>query len=337
MSGQILKGVDALMTVPLPRMPAPHRQPVSKRLADHVPAWLFWMEHARGRSANTIRAYGDDARMFLAFCDRLGIVYAEQVSHQVIEGFGSSLHAMFGQEESSVNRRTSALRSLFFYLEREGVVTKNPAKLAMLMKQPPRKPPEYMTKEERNRILEALRKRHSIIGRRNVALFATLFLAGLRESEVCQLTVKDVDLEGRSLYIRHGKGAKDRRVPITPTLVRVLRGWIETTRPQCVEADGPWLFVRVRRRRPKSYGRHHGQPLNPKAIWHLVRTTIIPILGRKVSPHTFRHSYITHIYEESGDLRLAQHLAGHENMKTTAIYAHVTPRKERERLAEYLK
>ncbi len=80
---------------------------------EFVPVLDRWMEHARGCSANTIRAYGDDARMFLAFCDRLGIVYAEQVGHQVIEGFGSSLHALFGQKESSVNRRTAALRSLF--------------------------------------------------------------------------------------------------------------------------------------------------------------------------------------------------------------------------------
>ena len=320
------------MTLPLPRLPVPHRQPMSKRLADHVPAWLFWMEHARGRSANTIRAYGDDARMFLAFCDRLGIVYAEQVGHQVIEGFGSSLHALFGQTESSVNRRISALRSLFFYLEREGVVTKNPAKLAMLMKQPPRKPPNYMTKAERDRILTVLSGRASRRGRRNYAVFSLMFLAGLRESEVCHLAVADVDLEGRSLYIRDGKGRKDRHVPITPKLCRILRGWITTTRPRCVGAESPWLFLHMWR-----FHHYNGQPLNPKAIWHQVQNQIVPILGRKVTPHTFRHSYATHIYEESGDLRLTQHLLGHENLRTTAIYAHVTPRKERERLAEYLK
>lgn len=163
-----------------------------------------------------------------------------------------------------------------------------------------------------------------------------MFLAGLRESEVCH-KVEDVDLEGQSLYIRDGKGRKDRRVPITPKLVRILRWWITCTCPRTVEADGPWLFVRMRKRRPKSYGVHHGRPLNPKAIWHLVKGTIVPILGRKVTPHSLRHSYATHIYEESGDLRLTQHLLGHENIRTTAIYTHVTPRKEREKLAEYLK
>ncbi len=85
-----------------------------------------------------------------------------------------------------------------------------------------------------------------------------------------------------------------------------------------------------------SHHRFNGQPLNPKAIWNLVRKKVVPVLGRKVTPHSFRHSYATHIYEESADLNLAKSLLGHVSIETTAIYAHVTPRKQRERLAEYL-
>jgi integrase/recombinase XerD len=332
MSGQILKGVDALMLVSLPRMPAPHRQPVPKRLADHVPAWLFWMEHVRGRSANTIRAYGEDARMFVAFCDRLGIDYADQVGHQVVEAFSGALRAGLGQKETSIARRRSAVTSLFFYLEREGVVTKNPAKLAIGMKLPPKPPPNYMTKEERNKILAVLSGRESRRGKRNYAMFSLMFLAGLRVSEVCNLKVEDVDLEGQTLYIRDSKGGASRRVPIPPKLTRILRGWLTTTRTRCVGADSPWLFLHMWR-----HHRYNGQPLNTKAVWHQVHNQIVPILGRHITPHTFRHSYATHIYEESSDLRLAQHLLGHADIKTTAVYAHVTPRKERERLAEYLK
>ena len=134
MSRSVLKGVDALMAVSLPRVPVPHRQPVPKRLADHIPSWLFWMEHVRGRSANTVRAYGDDARMFVAFSERVGCPYAEQVTHQVVEGFAGACRVGLGQKETTIARRRHALVSLFFYLEREGVVTKNPAKLAMGMK-----------------------------------------------------------------------------------------------------------------------------------------------------------------------------------------------------------
>ena len=158
-----------------------------------------------------------------------------------------------------------------------------------------------------------------------------LFLAGLRVSEVCHLTVADVDLEAAGLYVRHGKGGKDRRVPITPRLVRILRLWIDGWRAQSLGADSPWLFLHM-----WSHHKFNSQPLNPKAIYNLVRLQVMPILGRKITPHTFRHSFGTHIYEESGDIRLTQHLLGHENIRTTQVYAHVTPRKERERLAEYL-
>ena len=326
-----LRGTEALLLAPLPSVPATRRL-MSKRLADHVHGFLLWLEHALARSPSTVRGYGEDVRMFVAFCNRSGLEYVDQVTFHHVEAFGAALRAHLGQQETSINRRYSALRKFFFYLERHDLVGKNPAKLALTMKTPPRKPPEYMTKTERNKILKVLSGRDSRRGRRNYAMFSLMFLAGLRESEVCHLTVADVDREGRALYIRDGKGRKDRRVPIPPKLCRILRGWITTTRTRCFGADSPWLFLHVGPSR-----RYDGQPLNPKAIWHQVRNQIVPILGRKVSPHTFRHSYITHIYEESGDLRLAQHLAGHENIKTTAIYAHVTPRKERERLAEYLK
>jgi len=91
---------------------------------------------------------------------------------------------------------------------------------------PPRKPPEYMTQAERERILTVLSNRLSPRGRRNYALFALMFLTGLRVSEVCHLTVEDVDLDAAMLYVREGKGRKDRRAQMTPRLIRILRLWL---------------------------------------------------------------------------------------------------------------
>jgi integrase len=121
-------------------------------------------------------------------------------------------------------------------------------------------------------------------------------------------------------------------VPITPKLSRIVHGWITTTRSRCAGADSPWLCLHMKR-----HHRYRGHPLNPEAINHHVRNQIVPILRRKVTPRSFRHSYGTHIWEESGDLRLTQHLMGHSGPNTTAIYTRVSPLKERERLAEYLK
>jgi len=264
------KGIDALMLAPFPSVPAT-RGIVSKRLADHVHGFLLWMQFARARAENTVKGYGEDVRMFVAFCEKSGITYAEQVTFHHVEAFGAVLRGHLGQRETSIARRYSALRQFFLYLERHDLVQKNPAKLAIGMKQPPKRPPNYMTKEERNKILTVLSGRDSQHGRRNYAMFSLMFLAGLRESEVCTLEVEDVDLAERSLYIRDGKGRKDRRVPITPKLTRILHGWITTTRSRCAGADSPWLFLHMKRRH-----RYHGHPLNPKAIYHQVRTRSCP-------------------------------------------------------------
>lgn len=330
MRGQLPKGIEALLLAPTPSVPST-RGLVSKRLGDHVRGFLLWMQRARARSENTVKSYGEDLRMFVAFCEKSGLPDAEQIDYNVVEAFGAVLRAHLGQKETTVARRYAALRMFFLYLERHGIVAKNPAQLALTMKMPPKPPPNYMTREEREHILHVFAQRESRIGRRDYALLALMFLAGLRESEVVHLTVADVDLDGASLYVRRGKNAKDRRVPITPRLVRILRLWIDGWRARSIGADSPWLFLHM-----WSHHKFNGQPLHPKAIWNLVRKKVVPVLGRKVTPHSFRHSYATHVYEESADLNLVKSLLGHVSIGTTSIYAHVTPRKQRERLADYL-
>ena len=122
-------------------------------------------------------------------------------------------------------------------------------------------------------------------------------------------------------------------MPIVPRLRGALAVYLATTRPGLKPPPGkPCLFIHCGHRNRTSV-----EPLNPKALWHFVKDVIRPIIGRKVGPHTFRHSYATHVYEGSADLNLVKSLLGHSSITTTSIYTHVTPRKERERLAEYLK
>ena len=327
--GQPPKGIEALLLAPTPSVPSP-RAIVSRRLADHVHGFLLWMRLARGRSENTVKAYGEDVRMFVAFCERPGVQYVEQVTLHHVEAFSAVQRGHLGLAETTVARRRSALVQFFFYLERHDLIQKNPARLAIGMKLPPRRPPKYMTREERERILPILANRLSPRGRRNYALFALMFLTGLRVSEVCHLRVEDVDLEAAMLYVREGKNRKDRRVPITPRLIRILRLWL-VIRAGLVGAASPWFFVHM-----WSHHKYGDRPLHPHAVWAQVQKKIVPIIGRKVSPHSFRHSYGTHVYEKSSDINLVKSLLGHESIRTTEVYAHVSPRKQRERLAEYL-
>ena len=211
--------------------------------------------------------------------------------------------------------------------------------------------------EERERILETLAGRHDLKGRRNYALALFLFYSGLRESEVVNLRVDDVHLDTEHPYlrVRDGKGQKDRTVPIVPLSLKCLasciharlsvtrtfapesasdglRVYLARVRPAFnAPADKPWLFLQCHRNRLAL------EPLHPKALWKMAKEVISPIINRRVGVHTFRHSYATHIYEASADLNLIKSLLGHSSITTTAIYAHVTPPKQREKLAESLK
>ena len=219
---------------------------------------------------------------------------------------------------------------------REGVVAANPVDLAIRMKLPPRKPPEHMTMDERELIFTTLGARRDLAGQRHYTVSLFLFYSGLRADETVTLKVEDVHLEpvdNAYLRVRDGKGSKDRLVPIVPRLRETLAVYLATTRPGLnPPAEKPWLFIHCGHRNRTATG-----PLNPKTLWHFVQDVIVPILGRKVGVHTFRHSFGTHVYEASGDLNLLKSLLGHSSIATTAIYAHVTPRKQREKLAEYLK
>jgi site-specific recombinase XerD len=336
MNRNLGRGVDALATLPIRRVPAPLAGRARRPLREHIAPWLFWTEHARGLAPNTVLGYGLDAKMFAAFCDQIGIVYAEEVTYQVIEAFGASLKGGLGQQASSVARRYSALKQLFRFLIREGVVATNPVDLAIRMNLPPRKPPEFMTMEERELIFRTLGGRPDLAGQRHYTLSLFLFYSGLREAETVNLKVEDVHLdppEKAYLRVRDGKGMKDRLVPIVPRLREALRVYLATTRPGLnPPTEKPWLFIHCRNR-----GRQSLEPLHPKALWHFVEKIIRPIVKRKVGVHTFRHSYATHVYEGSGDLNLIKSLLGHSSINTTAIYAHVTPTKQREKLAEFLK
>lgn len=334
--GQTRRGTEALVTMPPRSIPGPVADRERRPLRDHIPPWLFWTEHARGLAPNTVLSYRLDAKMFVAFCDQIGLVYAEDVTYQVIEAFGASLRGGLGQQASSVARRYSALEQLFRFLIRERVVTSNPVELAIRMKLPPRKPPEPMSMEDRELVLTTLGASRSLAGRRHYTPALFLFYSGLRESETVHLKVEDVHLDPVDkayLRVRDGKGSKDRLVPIVPRLREALREYLTRTRPGLKPPAGkPWLFIHCGLR-----GRQSLEPLHPKALYNFVKRSIRPIVGRNVGVHTFRHSYATHIYEASADLNLIKSLLGHSSIATTAVYAHVTPTKQREKLTEYLK
>jgi len=157
-----------------------------------------------------------------------------------------------------------------------------------------------------------------IAGAKNLyhrTLLLTLYGAGLRRSEACQLKVRDIDSERMVLRVEQGKGGRDREIPLSPTLLAALREYYRWMRPRT------YLFP----------GTHHGwradAPITSKVIWEAVRlATRKAGIAKHVTPHTLRHTYATHLLEAGADLRTIQLLLGHADLSHTTVYLHLSRR-----------
>jgi site-specific recombinase XerD len=179
----------------------------------------------------------------------------------------------------------------------------------------PRRLPVVLSPEEVTRLLAAAH------GPKYQAALAVAYGAGLRVSEVCALKVADVDSTRMVLRVEQGKGHKDRYAMLSPTLLELLRRWWRVAHAKGKMLPGGWLFP--------------GQnPVNPLTARQLNRAchaaALAADLDKRVSPHTLRHSFATHLLEQKVDIRVIQVLLGHKKLETTALYSQVATRTLRE-------
>jgi len=197
----------------------------------------------------------------------------------------------------TINSTVSALRFFFKVTVDRPEVTRRLTTVAQ-----PRKMPVVLTPEEVIRFLEAAP------GAKYKAAFAVAYGAGLRVSELAALKISDIDSERMMIRVEHGKGGKDRHAMLSPQLLDLLRHWYRLARPR------GWLFP--------------GQdPTNPISTRQLTRAchaaADIAAINKRVTPHTLRHSFATHLLEQDIDIRVIQVLLGHAKLETTALYTHV--------------
>ena len=186
---------------------------------------------------------------------------------------------------------------------------RNPASLL----ESPRLPqylPEVLSKAEMDRLLHLPDMREKC-GRRDRCLLEMLYAAGLRVSEVCNLLVADVDMQ-RGLVLVSGKGAKDRLVPLHSLVLDLLQQWLSFWRDD-FSPQSRYLFLN-----------RSGKGLSRQYVWKMVKKyALLAGIRRSISPHTFRHSFATHLLEGGADLRAVQLLLGHADISATEIYTHV--------------
>jgi len=274
-------------------------------MKDPVAEFLRYLDHQRGASRHTIRSYAADLADFGAFLAREKLGGVPDADARAIRAWLASLHER-KLARSSVARKLATVRSCLKYLARRGVVELNAARQIRSPKLP-RRLPSFLPKDESKNLLDA-KVDGSEAGLRDRALLELLYAAGLRVAECCGLDLDDLDLCQGSVRVM-GKGGKERVVPVGDVALQALEAWL-TVRG---EGGGP-LFTNPRRGRLSTRGAHRIVKARARAAG----------IDRRVSPHTLRHTFATHMLGEGADLRLIQELLGHSRLSTTQRYTHVS-------------
>lgn len=283
---------------------------MTKPDAYHLARFLDHLAVERGLSPRTLDAYGRDVRRLVDFLEGRGVRSPAQAGPGEIREFVYALKDR-GLQASSIRRNLSAIRTWFSYLVAEGVVLVDPTD-RVDMPRTWRRLPEALGRAEVERLLEAPDPGDRLYWR-DRALLETAYASGVRVSELTGMKVRDLDLE-EGLAVVIGKGSKERVVPIGRAALRCLEVYLREIRPRLVRGRGGGaLFVNAR-----------GQPLSRMGVWKILRRHVRRAgLTRRVTPHTLRHSFATHLLEGGADLAAVQELLGHSDIATTQIYTHV--------------
>ncbi|HEX4759232.1 MAG TPA: site-specific tyrosine recombinase XerD [Thermoleophilaceae bacterium] len=288
----------------------PQMQPFEHLMLD----FLAYLEFERGLSRNTLEAYRSDLLQYGRFLDARG-ASAVTASSADVSDFLSMLAQGNGRPAASpatVHRKAACLRSFYRHLRREGVRDSDPT-AALSAPRRGRKLPQVLTRDEVNRLL-AQPQGTEPASLRDRAMLETMYACGLRASETIGLELADLDLEEHVLRAR-GKGSKERVVPIGRKAVEALRLYLERGRPQLVGGRvEPHLFVNFR-----------GGPLTRQGLYKIVRRHAVSAgLADRMSPHTLRHTFATHLLSGGCDLRSVQEMLGHADVSTTQLYTHLS-------------
>jgi integrase/recombinase XerD len=290
-------------------------RPTRRPFEHHVLDFLAYLEFERGLSRNTLEAYRSDLLQVGAYLEREGVDVLD-AEHAHLAGFLDEL-AEGGEDRppvapATLQRKAACLRSFYRHLRREELLDRDPtADLRAPRKR--QRLPHVLGRGEIQRLLAAPHGTDPA-ALRDRALLEVMYACGLRASEAIDLRTQDIDLHAGVLRAR-GKGSKERLVPVGSQAVAAVRAWLERGRPQLVGLrDEPHLFVN-----------HRGAGLTRQGLYKIVqRHARAAGLEGRMSPHTLRHTFATHLLAGGCDLRSVQEMLGHADVATTQIYTHVS-------------
>lgn len=267
-------------------------------------------------SDHTIVSYLKDIHDFQSFIKReeLASDLLDVTRERLGRHFLSSLDES-GYAKKSISRKISSLRTFYDYLIKNKLIEVN---IFTTLETPkvPKKLPQIISDEEIEMLFKSI-DRYKPLGFRNYVLLDLLFSCGLRASELTEMTIKDIQLDREQILI-HGKGSKDRYVPLTNKLIVDIKQYLTYTRPILLSKGSSSHELRV-------FINYKGSPLTVRGL-QLILKQIIKNSGEtfKIHPHMLRHAFATTLLNHGADLRVVQELLGHEHLKSTQIYTHVS-------------
>lgn len=280
-----------------------------------------YLKLEKALSDNTVEAYLTDLDKLFAFLTLEGIDFAE-VTTDNLETFSAGLHDI-GIHPRSQARILSGIRSFYRFLVLEDYIRRDPTEL-LDSPQIGKHLPDVLTVEEIDSLIGAI-DRGSREGQRNCAILETLYSCGLRVSELCNLKISDLYLNEGFIKVE-GKGNKQRLVPISPRAVSELNDYF-LVRGEKVIKPGFEDYVFIS---------NFGKNISRIMVFHIIKELANQIgLKKSISPHTFRHSFATHLLEGGANLRAIQCMLGHESIGTTEIYTHIDRNRLREEIIEH--
>lgn len=281
--------------------------------SSYINGFKAYLQLERSLSDNTVENYLRDVvkleRYFIEVMDKE--VAIANVTYEDIQGFIKWLNDMEFAPRSQA-RIISGLKTFFEYLQMENVIAKNPTELLETPKLA-RKLPDTLSYEEIDRIISGI-DRSTAEGERNVAILEMLYGSGLRVSELTNISLQDVYWDEGFLRVV-GKGNKQRIVPISSNALKHLKIYVDEVRVHQDPQLGHEHVLFLNRR---------GKQLTRVMIFTIVKRAVEKAGIRKnISPHTFRHSFATHLIENGADLRAVQEMLGHVSITTTEVYTHL--------------
>ena|SRR5690554_318201 len=284
--------------------------------------FVNYLKIERGLAENSIFAYQQDLDKLIDFAKNKSI-HTEEITLNHLKELIATLYDL-GLSERSQARVISGIKQFFDFLILEGVLEEDPSSL-LEMPQIGKKLPVFLSVEEIDQLQQAI-DLSKPEGHRNKAIIETLYSCGLRVSEL-------IDLKFSNIYFKEGfirvigKGNKERLVPVSPSVEKEIRLYVESTRNHMNIQTGHEDIVFLNRR---------GKQLTRVMIFTIVKNLAQAVgLKKNISPHTFRHSFATHLIEGGANLRAIQEMLGHESITTTEIYTHLNQEYIREAILSY--